>query len=173
MNRLITTVICSPVGINSMLAVDPSRPKIVVGIMVDQLRTDYIESLQNLFGEKGFKKLMREGHSSKTWISRSEALISSLRNGHGLHRELSARERGSFLHGLRPFETDYGGGSQRPLYNRKFHDGDVLSRLTCGFPPSATKLPSTVRGLQQSTPSPRSPAGHYHGRTCGQLRVTD
>ena len=43
--------------------------------MVDQLRTDYIESLQNLFGEKGFKKLMREGHSSKTWISRSEALI--------------------------------------------------------------------------------------------------
>ncbi|MEZ3549327.1 MAG: alkaline phosphatase family protein [Muribaculaceae bacterium] len=61
MNRLITTVICSLVGINSMLAVDPSRPKIVVGIMVDQLRTDYIESLQNLFGEKGFKKLMREG----------------------------------------------------------------------------------------------------------------
>lgn len=61
MNRLITTVICGLVGINTILAADPSRPKIVVGIMVDQLRTDYMESLQNLFGEKGFKKLMKEG----------------------------------------------------------------------------------------------------------------
>lgn len=61
MNRLITSVICGLVGINVMLSADPSRPKIVVGIMVDQLRTDYIESLQNLFGEKGFKKLMKDG----------------------------------------------------------------------------------------------------------------
>lgn len=37
------------------------RPKLVVGIVVDQLRTDYIEYLQKLFGENGFKKLMRDG----------------------------------------------------------------------------------------------------------------
>lgn len=61
MNRLITSVICGLVGINTMLCADPSRPKLVVGIVVDQLRTDYIESLQSLFGEKGFKKLMKEG----------------------------------------------------------------------------------------------------------------
>ena len=61
MNRLITSVICSLVGINTMLAVDPSRPRLVVGIMVDQLRTDYIEYLQNLFGEKGFRRLMKDG----------------------------------------------------------------------------------------------------------------
>lgn len=61
MNRLLTTVICGLVGINTMLSADPTRPKLVVGIMVDQLRTDYIETLQNLFGEKGFKKLMKEG----------------------------------------------------------------------------------------------------------------
>lgn len=61
MNRLITSVICGLVGINTMLSADPSRPKLVVGIVVDQLRTDYIESLQSLFGEKGFKKLMKEG----------------------------------------------------------------------------------------------------------------
>lgn len=63
MNRLLTTVICGLVGINTMLSADPTRPKLVVGIMVDQLRTDYIETLQNLFGEKGFKKLMKEGLS--------------------------------------------------------------------------------------------------------------
>ncbi|MDE6423878.1 MAG: alkaline phosphatase family protein [Muribaculaceae bacterium] len=61
MNRLLTSVICGLVGINTMLAADPARPKLVVGIVVDQLRTDYIEYLQNLFGEKGFKKLMKEG----------------------------------------------------------------------------------------------------------------
>ena len=49
MNRLITSVICGLMGINTMLCADPSRPRLVVGIMVDQLRTDYIEYLQNLF----------------------------------------------------------------------------------------------------------------------------
>lgn len=33
----------------------------MVGIVVDQLRTDYIEQLQNLFGEKGFRQLMTNG----------------------------------------------------------------------------------------------------------------
>lgn len=61
MNRLITSVLFGLVGINTMLSADPSRPRLVVGIVIDQLRTDYIEYLQNLFGEKGFKKLMREG----------------------------------------------------------------------------------------------------------------
>lgn len=61
MNRLITSVICGLVGINTIFAVDPSRPRLVVGIMVDQLRTDYIEYLQNLFGEKGFRRLMKDG----------------------------------------------------------------------------------------------------------------
>lgn len=32
----------------------------MVGIVVDQLRTDYIELLQNYFGERGFKTLMRD-----------------------------------------------------------------------------------------------------------------
>lgn len=54
-------MICGLVGINTMLCAEPQRPRLVVGIMVDQLRTDYIEGLQNLFGEKGFRKLMKEG----------------------------------------------------------------------------------------------------------------
>lgn len=61
MNRFLTSVIFGLAGINTILAADPARPKLVVGIVVDQLRTDYIEYLQNLFGEKGFRKLMKEG----------------------------------------------------------------------------------------------------------------
>lgn len=40
---------------------DLSRPRLVVGIVVDQLRTDYIELLHNYFGQRGFRTLMGEG----------------------------------------------------------------------------------------------------------------
>lgn len=36
-------------------------PKIVVGIMVDQLRTDYLEQLRPYFGSNGFNRLINEG----------------------------------------------------------------------------------------------------------------
>lgn len=37
------------------------KPQLVVGIIVDQLRTDYVEQLRNLFDEKGFRTLMHDG----------------------------------------------------------------------------------------------------------------
>ena len=37
------------------------EPKIVVGIVVDQLRTDYIEQLRPYFGTRGFNRLAAEG----------------------------------------------------------------------------------------------------------------
>lgn len=61
MKKLLTTVICSLVGINSMLMADSSRPRLVVGIVVDQLRTDYIEYLRRHFGERGFNLLLQKG----------------------------------------------------------------------------------------------------------------
>ncbi len=38
-----------------------TTPKLVVGIVVDQLRGDYVVQMQDMFGEGGFKRLMREG----------------------------------------------------------------------------------------------------------------
>lgn len=61
MNRLIRSVIFGLVTINTVIQADAARPRLVVGIVVDQLRTDYIEYLQTYFGEKGFKRLMRDG----------------------------------------------------------------------------------------------------------------
>lgn len=62
MNRLATSAIVGLVSLGAMSvnAVDRT-PRLVVGIVVDQLRTDYVEQLQNLFGEKGFRTLMSEG----------------------------------------------------------------------------------------------------------------
>ncbi|MBN8857339.1 MAG: alkaline phosphatase family protein, partial [Sphingobacteriales bacterium] len=41
----------------------PHLPKIVVGMMVDQMRWDYMYRFQNRYMEGGFKRLLREGFS--------------------------------------------------------------------------------------------------------------
>ena len=39
----------------------PAVPRLVVGLTIDQLRTDYIEAFSALYGERGFKRLWKEG----------------------------------------------------------------------------------------------------------------
>lgn len=39
----------------------PNSPQLVVTLTIDQLRTDYLEAFSSLYGERGFKRLMREG----------------------------------------------------------------------------------------------------------------
>lgn len=41
------------------------RPKLVVGIMVDQMKQEYIWRFQDHFGEDGLKRLMNDGFSAK------------------------------------------------------------------------------------------------------------
>ena len=38
-----------------------SVPRLVVGLTIDQLRSDYMDAFSPLYGEDGFKRLMREG----------------------------------------------------------------------------------------------------------------
>lgn len=40
-----------------------TRPKLVVGIVIDQMRWDYLYRYQNRYGEGGFKRLLNEGYS--------------------------------------------------------------------------------------------------------------
>jgi predicted AlkP superfamily pyrophosphatase or phosphodiesterase len=44
-------------------AQNPQTPKLVIGIVVDQMRYDYIYRYWNKFGENGFKRLVRQGYS--------------------------------------------------------------------------------------------------------------
>ena len=41
------------------------RPKLVVGIVVDQMRYDYISRFWNGYSEGGFKRLVKEGFNFK------------------------------------------------------------------------------------------------------------
>lgn len=39
----------------------PTAPKLVIGLTIDQLRTDYLEAFSSLYGDRGFKRLWKEG----------------------------------------------------------------------------------------------------------------
>ena len=62
MNKLITTLIVVLTAANMNAQQITELPKLVVGISVDQLRSDYLEFLYNAFGEKGFKRLIQNGY---------------------------------------------------------------------------------------------------------------
>lgn len=49
------------VTMNVMAQTDNRKPGLVVSIVVDQLRTDYVEYLKDYFGQKGFRRLMDDG----------------------------------------------------------------------------------------------------------------
>ncbi len=51
------------VGLAQKQLVASKAPKLVVGIMVDQMRWDYLYRLQSRFGETGFKRILKEGFS--------------------------------------------------------------------------------------------------------------
>lgn len=48
-------------GFSQEIPAEP--PKLVVGLIVDQMRFDFLERYEEHFGEGGFKRLMREGYS--------------------------------------------------------------------------------------------------------------
>lgn len=57
---LITSILALALG-NVQAQPLPATPRLVVTLTIDQLRTDYLEAFSSLYGEKGFKRLMREG----------------------------------------------------------------------------------------------------------------
>ena len=42
-----------------------TKPKLVVGLVVDQMRWDYLYRFNDLYGDNGFKRLMKEGFSAE------------------------------------------------------------------------------------------------------------
>ena len=47
--------------ISAVYPQDNDHPKLVVGIVIDQMRYDYLYKYEKYYGEDGFKRLMREG----------------------------------------------------------------------------------------------------------------
>ena len=45
--------------------IPPEKPKLIIGIVVEQMRYDYLGRFWNQFGEGGFKRLVNEGNNCK------------------------------------------------------------------------------------------------------------
>ena len=59
-------ILCIFLLFNSFLSLSQNkRPKLVVGIVVDQMRQEYLLRYESKFTEDGFKKLMSEGFNAK------------------------------------------------------------------------------------------------------------
>lgn len=58
--RYITSLILASLCINGLLA-QTAIPKLVVSITIDQLRSDYMQAFNILYGDGGFNKLLNEG----------------------------------------------------------------------------------------------------------------
>lgn len=59
--RILTSLITAFVITGLQAQNASATPRLVVGLTIDQLRADYIEAFSALYGERGFKRLMKEG----------------------------------------------------------------------------------------------------------------
>ena len=56
-----TTTTKKPAGV-------AAQPKIIIGMMVDQMRWDYLYRFQNRYGPDGFKRLLKEGFTCENTL---------------------------------------------------------------------------------------------------------
>ncbi|MEO6739066.1 MAG: hypothetical protein ABIP20_02375 [Chthoniobacteraceae bacterium] len=54
-------ILCSFLACRLAFAASPQSPKLIVAILVDQLRYDYLERFHDQFTERGFRLLMDDG----------------------------------------------------------------------------------------------------------------
>ena len=59
--RLLTSLITVLTFTGLQAQTLPASPRLVVGLTIDQLRTDYLEAFSALYGERGFRRLWKEG----------------------------------------------------------------------------------------------------------------
>ena len=60
---LLAALLLHPPGMRASGPDEAGRPRLVVGLVVDQMRWDYLYRYYDKFGEGGFRRLMREGFS--------------------------------------------------------------------------------------------------------------
>lgn len=63
MKKICTLALMACAMVCSNIQAQTARPKLVVGIVVDQMRWDYLYRYQKRYGEGGFKRLLNEGFS--------------------------------------------------------------------------------------------------------------
>lgn len=145
------------------------RPKLVVGLMVDQMRWDYLYRFYERYGEGGFKRLLKEGFSCEntyipyvptyTAIGHSTVYTGSVPAIHGIAgNDFIIQQTGQRMYctqddAVSGVGTDKDGGKQSP---RNLLTSTITDQLKL-----ATNFRSKVIGVAIKDRGGILPAGHF------------
>ncbi|SEN84711.1 Type I phosphodiesterase / nucleotide pyrophosphatase [bacterium A37T11] len=147
----------------------PSKPKLVVGIVVDQMRWDYLYRYQDRYSENGFKRLLRDGFScentyinyipSYTAIGHSSIYTGSVPAIHGITgNDFILEQTGQPLYctedkSVKGVGTDGAAGEQSPK--------NLLASTITDQVRLSTNFRSKVIGVALKDRGSILPAGHF------------
>src|SRR5690554_4048145 len=155
-------------------------PKLVVGIMVDQMRSDYIHKYWDKFGEDGFKRLVNEGFSftnnhfdympTSTGPGHASVYTGTTPSVHGvMGNGWYVRETGKNINVIEV--SGYSGVGTEPGKESDKSPGNVLSTTVGDELRLHTNFRSKVIGVSRKDRGAILPAGHtgeaywYEGST--------
>ena len=68
MKNRILAILLTLIGFSNAVFGQVERPKLVVGLMVDQMRWDYLYRFADRYGDDGFKRLLKDGFSCENTL---------------------------------------------------------------------------------------------------------
>lgn len=155
--------------VSIMAQEQPSKPKLVVGIVVDQMRWDYLYRYQDRYSENGFKRLLRDGFScentyinyipSYTAIGHSSIYTGSVPAIHGITgNDFILEQTGQPLYctedkSVKGVGTDGAAGEQSPK--------NLLASTITDQVRLSTNFRSKVIGVALKDRGSILPAGHF------------
>ncbi|MEO5642784.1 MAG: alkaline phosphatase PafA [Bacteroidia bacterium] len=147
---------------------DPARPKLVVGLVIDQMRFDYVYRFWDKLGNDGFKRLLNEGYNCRntnynyvptfTGPGHTSIYTGTTPKVHGIiANDWYDKEKNGFVYcaadeDVKPVGTDAEEGKRSPKRMLTTTVGDQLHL--------ATNNQSKVIGIALKDRSAILPAGH-------------
>ncbi len=68
MKKLLLSTTLAILALTQLTFAQTERPKLVVGLMIDQMRWDYLYRFSDRYGEDGFKRILKEGFSCENTL---------------------------------------------------------------------------------------------------------
>jgi len=147
----------------------PARPKLVVGLMVDQMRWDYLYRFAGRYGENGFKRLLNEGFSCEnniinyvptfTAIGHSSVYTGSVPSIHGIAgNDWIVQQTGQSMYCTQDDSVDGVGTSGK---EGKQSPRNLLASTVTDELKLATNFRSKVIGIAMKDRGGILPAGHF------------
>lgn len=147
----------------------PARPKLMVGLMVDQMRWDYLYRFANRYGEGGFKRLLKDGFSCEntlinyiptfTAIGHSSVYTGSVPSIHGIAgNDWIIQSTGQSMYCTQDDFVEGVGTSER---EGKQSPRNLLTSTMTDELKLATNFQSKVIGISIKDRGGILPAGHF------------